>query len=113
MKIFANGLIQGLLIALLVTGFNTFFLPTRIFFISQAGLYVPSLYLMRQHLRREIPASAAWAVPAVLISLPSGGMNLWTDVPRGQPGRGNNRSPSHDIWKLVGSWMERYPLNIS
>lgn len=45
MQILTNGLIQGLLIALLALGFTSVYLPTRVFFVALAGVYTVSPFL--------------------------------------------------------------------
>jgi branched-chain amino acid transport system permease protein len=47
-QIVANGLIQGLLIAVLALGFMSVYLPTRVFFIGLAGVYTASPFLVWQ-----------------------------------------------------------------
>jgi branched-chain amino acid transport system permease protein len=77
MQILANGLIQGLLIALLEVAFNAVFLPTKIFFIAQAGIYALSPYLVLQ--------AAFWGLPwplGILLALSvcvglAGAMERW------------------------------------
>lgn len=48
MQILANGLIQGLLIALLALAFMSVYLPTRVFFVGLAGVYTISPFLAWQ-----------------------------------------------------------------
>jgi branched-chain amino acid transport system permease protein len=44
MQIILNGFISGLVIALLATGFQLVYLPTRVFFVGLAGLYTLAPY---------------------------------------------------------------------
>lgn len=48
MQILANGFIQGLLIAVLALGFMSVYLPTRVFFVGLAGVYILSPFLAWQ-----------------------------------------------------------------
>lgn len=48
MQILANGLIQGLLIAVLAVGFMSVYLPTRVFFVGLAGIYTLSPFVAWQ-----------------------------------------------------------------
>lgn len=48
MQILANGLIQGLLIAVLALGFMSVYLPTRVFFIGLAAIYTVCPFLVWQ-----------------------------------------------------------------
>ncbi len=48
MQILANGLVQGLIIALLALGFVSVYLPTRVFFLGLAGVYTVSPFLVWQ-----------------------------------------------------------------
>lgn len=45
MQILANGLINGLTLALLALGFSVVYLPTRVFAIALAGVYALTPYL--------------------------------------------------------------------
>jgi branched-chain amino acid transport system permease protein len=66
MQILANGLIQGLVIALLAVAFNTVFLPTKIFFIAQAGVYALAPYLSLQLMRWGAPPILAFSLPIAI-----------------------------------------------
>ncbi|HMO52157.1 MAG TPA: branched-chain amino acid ABC transporter permease [Kiritimatiellia bacterium] len=66
MQILANGFVQGLVIALLAIGFNTVFLPTKVFFVAQAGLYALSPFLALQLLRWDVPWWLAFTLPVVI-----------------------------------------------
>jgi branched-chain amino acid transport system permease protein len=81
MQIFANGLIQGLVIALLAIGFNTVFLPTKVFFVAQAGLYALSPFLALQLLRWDFPWPLAFTAPIFLCALLSGLMERFNHRP--------------------------------
>lgn len=48
MQILANGLISGLVLATLALGFQSVYLPTRVFFITQAGIYSLTPYVAMQ-----------------------------------------------------------------
>jgi branched-chain amino acid transport system permease protein len=64
MQILANGLISGLVLATLALGFQSVYLPTRIFFITQAGIYGLAPYIAMQ-VRQ---ANGPWIV-AIALSL--------------------------------------------
>lgn len=61
MQIFANGLISGLVLALLATGFCLVYLPTRVFAVSLAGLYVLAPYTVLQ------ARSWGWGWPTAVV----------------------------------------------
>lgn len=66
MQILANGLIQGLVFALLAVAFNTVFLPTKVFFVAQAGVYALAPYLALQLMRWGMPAPVWIGAPMLV-----------------------------------------------
>lgn len=76
MQILANGLIQGLVIALLAVAFNAVFLPTKVFFIAQAGLYALAPYVALQLMRLGLPAPVAFMSAVIL----SGGLSALMEI---------------------------------
>jgi len=60
MQIFTNGLISGLVLSLLATGFCLVYLPTRVFAVSLAGIYVIAPYIALQ------VSSWGWGWPAAV-----------------------------------------------
>lgn len=48
MQILFNGLCNGALIALLAMAFVVVYLPTKVFYIALAGIYVLAAYLTKQ-----------------------------------------------------------------
>lgn len=65
MQILINGLISGMAIGLLAVAFQTVYLPTRIFFISLAGIYSVSPYIFYTFLKTE----CSWCVAIFLTIL--------------------------------------------
>ena len=54
MQILLNGLCNGMVIALLAIAYTVVYLPTRIFFIALAGIYVGCAYLTWQMLNKGV-----------------------------------------------------------
>lgn len=72
MQIWFNGLCSGATIALLAVAFSIVFIPTGVFFIALAGIYVVSAYIALQLLRWGVPwyiASLCAVASGILISL--------------------------------------------
>jgi branched-chain amino acid transport system permease protein len=65
MQILANGLIQGLVLALLALAFNSVFLPTKVFFVAQAGVYALAPYLALQLMRWGMPPLVWMGAPVL------------------------------------------------
>ena len=55
MQVFLNGLISGLVLAVMALGFQSVYLPTRIFFMAQAGMYCLAPYVLFQARRAHLP----------------------------------------------------------
>jgi branched-chain amino acid transport system permease protein len=62
MQILANGLVSGLTLAVLAMGFCLVYLPTRVFAVSLAGLYVTSPYIALQ------ARSWGWGWPTAVVA---------------------------------------------
>lgn len=54
-QILANGIISGLVLAVLALGFTTIYLPTRIFAIALAGVYTLAPYVAWSLVNRGVP----------------------------------------------------------
>lgn len=72
MQILVNGLIQGLLVAVLALGFMSVYLPTRVFFVGLAGVYTVSPSLAWQ----VRSAGGPWWLALVLAGLVSIALSL-------------------------------------
>lgn len=59
MQILLNGLCNGMVIALLAIAYTIVYLPTKVFFIALAGVYVGCAYLTWQMLMKGVPVSVA------------------------------------------------------
>ena len=72
MQILFNGLTNGFVIALLGISFTVVYLPTRIFYIALAGIYVLSAYLMWQGMQwgfSPLTAGAATVAFGTILSV--------------------------------------------
>lgn len=76
MQILANGLISGLVLATLALGFQSVYLPTRIFFITQAGIYSLAPYVAMQ-VRQ---ANGSWIAAIGVSALAAVGVALATEA---------------------------------
>ena len=69
MQIFFNGLINGLTLAVLALGFSLVYLPTRVFALALAGIYVLTPYLVWQAQQWGIPLAGAIIVALSFVVL--------------------------------------------
>ncbi len=72
MQIICNGLISGLAIALLAIGFQTVYLPTRVFFIGLAGIYAVAPFIVYSVLQSGgnwLVACSAALLTSVVLSI--------------------------------------------
>ena len=78
MQILINGLISGLVLATLALGFQSVYLPTRIFFLTQAGIYSLTPYMamqVRQAGGSWILAIGLAVLAAILVALATERLN--------------------------------------
>ena len=66
MQILLNGLCNGMVIALLAIAYTVVYLPTRIFFIALAGIYVGCAYLTWEMLGKGIHVGYAIGLSVAL-----------------------------------------------
>lgn len=66
MQVLLNGLCNGMVIALLAIAYTVVYLPTRIFFIALAGIYVGCAYLTWAMLDKGIPVGYAVGLSVIL-----------------------------------------------
>ena len=67
MQIFINGTIQGLLIALMATGFSVVYNSTGIFYIAQGALYALSPFLILSLINSGVTVLIAIALTLILV----------------------------------------------
>ncbi len=58
-QVVLNGLVSGLVIAVLALGFAAVYVPARVFYIGLAGVYTVVPFLVWEALQRGVPASIA------------------------------------------------------
>lgn len=76
MQIVLNGLINGLVIALLALSFTVVYLPTRVFFLALAGVYAAVPFIAWECLQKGLPWPLAFATGAAVGILFSLGCEL-------------------------------------
>ena len=72
MQVLINGLINGLVLGLLALAFNVVYLPTRVFFVAQAGIFVLTPYVAWQLHKSGMPFPLALilsGLSAVLVAV--------------------------------------------
>ena len=101
MQILFNGLCNGALIALLAMAFVIVYLPTKVFYIALAGVYVLAAYLTKQLM--------AWGLPwplAVLGALAAGvGVSLLCDLLNHRPLEKRRSSMGAHMISSLGIYM--------
>lgn len=101
MQILFNGLCNGALIALLAMAFVVVYLPTKVFYIALAGIYVLAAYLTKQLMTWGLP----WPV-AVVGALASGvGVSLLCDLLNHRPLERNRSSMGAHMISSLGIYM--------
>ena len=101
MQIIFNGLCNGALIALLAMAFVVVYLPTRVFYIALAGIYVLASYLTKQLMLFGLP----WPF-AVLGALAVGvGVSLLCDLLNHRPLERKRSSMGAHMISSLGIYM--------
>ena len=101
MQILFNGLCNGALIALLAMAFVIVYLPTKVFYIALAGVYVLGAYLTKQFMSWGLP----WPL-AVLGALASGvGVSLLCDLLNHRPLEKRRSSLGAHMISSLGIYM--------
>ena len=101
MQIIFNGLCNGALIALLAMAFVVVYLPTKVFYIALAGIYVLGAYLTKQFLAWGLP----WAL-AVGGALAAGiGVSLLCDLLNHRPLERKRSSMGAHMISSLGIYM--------
>lgn len=101
MQIFFNGFCNGALIALLAMAFVIVYLPTKVFFIALAGIYVLGAYLTKQFMTWGLP----WPF-AVIGALGAGiGISLLCDVLNHRPLERKRSSMGAHMISSLGIYM--------
>ena len=101
MQILFNGLCNGALIALLAMAFVVVYLPTKVFYIALAGIYVLAAYLTKQ----MMGVGCSWPL-AVGIAVCAGvGVSLLCDLLNHRPLAKKNSSMGAHMISSLGIYM--------
>ena len=87
MQILANGILNGLIIALMALAFQLVYLPTRVFHVALGGIYVVAPYVAWICLKGGVPWYVSFAASLGFCALFAIAIDVFNHSPRGdEPG---------------------------
>ena len=103
MQVCFNGICSGMLIAILAVAFSIVYIPTRVFYIALAGIYVFAAYIVMQMLRWGIHWSLAVVAAVMAGAMLSMSFDLFNHMPlqRKQASDGAHMISSLGLYMLL------------